>query len=136
MYRELRHRSFDVDENKLDKLEDIFEMAVKEMDFRGIFALGITNFLINRVYKFDAAEIYIEIIAPFALKKEQVLFEDVNKLQYLDLELGNSCRKLVYVNVTQRNSPKTASRTFREYFYPPQGSYENYSSLEKIIASR
>ncbi|KAI3906793.1 hypothetical protein MKW98_004826 [Papaver atlanticum] len=138
------YRSFDADENRL---EDLFETAVKEMDFGGIYALGITNCLINRVYKLGPAEIYIEVIAPFAWKKhEQVLFEDVNKLQYLDLELGNSCRKLVenpainglevYVNVTQNNPPKTRSWAFKEQFYPPQGSYENYFSLEKIIAFR
>ncbi|KAI3949489.1 hypothetical protein MKW92_042565 [Papaver armeniacum] len=128
------YRSFDAEENRL---EDLFETAVKEMDFGGIYALGITNCLINRVYKLGPAEIYIEVIAPFAWKKhEQVLFEDVNKLQYLDLELGNSCRKLVYVNVTQNNPPKTRSWAFKEHFYPPQGSYENYFSLEKIIALR
>ncbi|KAI3974046.1 hypothetical protein MKX01_026443 [Papaver californicum] len=103
------------------------------MDFRGIYALGITNCLINRVYKFGPAEIYIEVIAPLAWKKhEQVLFEDVNKLQYLDLELGNSCRKLV----ENPTIDEARSWAFKEHFYPPEGSYENYFSLEKIIAFR
>ncbi|KAI3872742.1 hypothetical protein MKX03_005529 [Papaver bracteatum] len=107
------YRSFDADENRL---KDLFETDVKEMDLGEIYGFMLLGSQIASSTEYTNL---IEVIAPFAWKKhEPVLFEDVNKLQYLDLELGNSCRKLVenptisglevYVNVTQNNPPKAS----------------------------